>query len=146
SFVRYLLAAGFRVYLVDWGSPTAAEDHHRLSTYYAELLPPLLEAIRAHAGTRALSLHGWSFGGLFSYCYAAHSGDPDLRNLVLRAAPCDDPANGPPGRAYRSLSLGLARLERAAGFVVHPLPVSSLRVPGPLNALVFKLTNPAGSV
>ncbi|HBP91287.1 MAG TPA: alpha/beta hydrolase, partial [Alcanivorax sp.] len=70
SLVRYLRARGFELYLVDWGRPGRAENHHSLATYFAEKLPALLERVREHSGERRLSLHGWSFGGLFSLCYA----------------------------------------------------------------------------
>ncbi|HBP69888.1 MAG TPA: alpha/beta hydrolase, partial [Alcanivorax sp.] len=81
SLVRYLRARGFELYLVDWGRPGRAENHHSLATYFAEKLPALLERVREHSGERRLSLHGWSFGGLFSLCYAGLGQDPDLANL-----------------------------------------------------------------
>ncbi len=146
SLVRTLLARGFSVYLVDWGSPSRDQDHHRLSTYFAELLPRFLGVVRAHSGSRQLSLHGWSFGGLFSYCYVAHARDEDVRNLVLVGAPCDYHANGELGLLYQGLGLGLRRLERLTGRSVHDARPSWFRVPGFANALGFKLTNPIGSI
>lgn len=144
SLVRYLLARGFRLYLVDWGTPTARHNHHHLDTYFGALLPKALEAVRAHGGSRRLSLHGWSFGGLFSYCHAAR--DADIANLVLVGAPVDYHANGELGRQYQRLARQLRWLERRTGFRVHGTRRRYWRARGWQNALAFKLTNPVNSV
>ncbi|MDR3414581.1 MAG: hypothetical protein P4L83_00210 [Nevskia sp.] len=146
SLVRYLLARGFSLYLVDWGRPQARHDHWRLGTYITELLPDLLERVRAHAGVRPLSLHGWSFGGLFAYCYAAWSGDPDLVNLALVGAPCDYHNNGMLGRQYQLLGRVVRRLGRHTGLRPHALPPRLLRMPGWINSFAYKLTNPVASL
>lgn len=93
SPARYLRARGFELYLVDWGTPTRAQDELDLSSYFAGLLPKALEQVRAHSGKRRLSLHGWSFGGLFGLCHAAIAGD-DIANLVLIGTPVDYHDNG----------------------------------------------------
>lgn len=146
SLVRYLRARGFEVYLVDWGRPDARHDHWRLKSYIAEQLPALLERVRAHSGQRQLSLHGWSFGGLFSLCHAALSADPDIVNLALIGAPCDYHANGQLGRQYQRLSRQLRTLQRLTRFRVHRTPQRLWRSPGWANSLAFKLTNPVGSL
>ena len=101
SLVRYLRARGFEVYLVDWGRPRRRHDHHGIATYFAEYLPRVLAKVRAHSGSTRLSLHGWSFGGLFCLCYAALGTDPDIANLVLIASPFDYFKNGNLGQVYR---------------------------------------------
>jgi len=100
SLVKYLRARGFELYLIDWGRPDARHNHYTLSTYFADWMPRLLAQVRQHSGSQKLSLHGWSFGGLFSYAYTA-LGDPDIANLVLLGAPCDYHANGALGKQYR---------------------------------------------
>jgi len=71
SLVRYLRARGFELYMVDWGRPGRHHNHLSLSSYFADYLPKLLVQVRQHSGQQKLSLHGWSFGGLFSLCYTA---------------------------------------------------------------------------
>jgi polyhydroxyalkanoate synthase len=66
SLVRYLRARGFELYMVDWGRPGRHHNHLSLSSYFADYLPKLLVQVRQHSGQQKLSLHGWSFGGLFS--------------------------------------------------------------------------------
>lgn len=146
SFVKLMLAKGFDVYMVDWGKPTTDQNHYHLSTYFADVLPRMLAEVRQHSSAQKLSLHGWSFGGLFSYCYAAYTQDPDIENIVLVGAPCDYHANGEIGKYYQKLAKHIKRAERAVGFRVHNTKRRYWRSPGWRNALGFKLTNPVGSV
>ena len=146
SLVRYLRARGIEVYLVDWGRPDSRHDHYRLSTYFDELLPEKLEHIREHAGTRRLYLHGWSFGGLFSLCYAALHEDPDLAGLVLVGAPCDYHHEGALGQQYRRISARLRRLRRWTGLRVRRMPRRLFHSPGWANSLGFKLLTPVSSL
>ena len=146
SLVRYLLARGFQLYLVDWGRPLARHDQWRLETYIAELLPQMLEHVRAHAGVRPLSLHGWSFGGLFAYAYTALSRDPDIRNLALIGAPCDYHDNGVIGRQYRRVGRLVQRLGRSRRLRPHASPPRYWRAPGWANSVLYKLTSPVASL
>jgi polyhydroxyalkanoate synthase subunit PhaC len=145
SLVRYLRARGFELYLIDWGRPGRRHDNLHLSDYYAGLMPGLLEKVREHSGKQKLSLHGWSFGGLFSLCYSA-LGDPDIENLTLIGAPLDYHRNGALGRQYQFLSRQARSLEKRTGIRVHRTSKRWWRSPGWMNSLMFKLTNPVGSV
>lgn len=145
SLVRYLRARGFELYLIDWGRPGRRHDSLHLADYYAGMMPGLLEKVRQHSGKRKLSLHGWSFGGLFSLCYTA-LGDPDIENLALIGAPLDYHRNGALGRQYQFLSRQARRLEKRTGLRVHRTSKGWWRSPGWMNSLMFKLTNPVGSM
>lgn len=145
SLVRYLRARGFELYMVDWGEPTRAHDRLDLADYFARLLPEVLERVRLHSGQRRLSLHGWSFGGLFSLCHTALAGD-DIANLVLVGVPVDYHDNGVLGARYRALSRSARALRRVTGLTAHRLPAALLRSPGRINSLLFKLTSPTAAV
>ncbi|EDY86606.1 polyhydroxyalkanoate synthase [gamma proteobacterium HTCC5015] len=145
SFVRFLRARGFEVYLVDWGKPTRRHNHWSLYHYFGDRLPRFIEQARAHSGSKKLSLHGWSFGGLFSYCYTALFQDTDIENLVMIGAPCDYHANGDLGKQYQKIAKQLHRLEDRTGWTVHRSHPRWWRIPGVGNAVGFKLTNPVGS-
>ena len=145
SLVKYLTARGFDVYLVDWGRPEARHDGLHLADFFAGILPRALAAVRAHSGSQRLSLHGWSFGGLFAMSYAA-LGDPDIVNLVLVGAPCDYHAAGELGPHARRAAKQLSRLSERTGLGVHRLPPRLMRSPGWANSLMFKLTNPVGTL
>lgn len=146
SLVRYLRARGFELYLVDWGRPDKNHNHLTLSSYFADYLPKLLVQVRQHSGQQRLSLHGWSFGGLFSLCYAALDQDPDLANLVLVGSPADYHQNGALGAQYQRLSKRANWVRQTTGLKIHDVPARFLRSPGWMNSLAFKLTNPIGSL
>ncbi|UZE95299.1 alpha/beta fold hydrolase [Alkalimarinus alittae] len=145
SLVKYLRAKGFELYLIDWGRPGWDHNHYTISSYFAELMPDVLAKVRGHSGSKKLSLHGWSFGGLFSACYTS-LGDPDIVNLALVGAPGDYHANGELGKQYRGISRKLNWLDKKAGWRVHNTPRRWWRSPGWVNSLAFKLTNPIGSL
>jgi poly(3-hydroxyalkanoate) synthetase len=144
SLVKYLQARGFKLYLVDWGCPKAKHNHFSISTYFADLLPQLLTKVREHSGSQKLSLHGWSFGGLFSYSTACL--DKDIVNLALIGAPCDYHKNGALGKQYQRIAKQLRWAEDRLGWRVHNTRKRWWRSPGWANALAFKLTNPVGSL
>ena len=146
SLVRYLRARGFELYMVDWGRPGKYHNHLNLSSYFADYLPKLLVQVRRHSGKQQLSLHGWSFGGLFSLCYSALGQDPDIKNLVLVGAPTDYHRNGALGAQYRRFSRRAKWIRRSTGLRIHDVPAGLLRSPGWMNSLAFKLTNPVGSL
>ena len=146
SLVRYLRARGFELYMVDWGRPGRHHNHLSLSSYFADYMPKLLVQVRQHSGEQKLSLHGWSFGGLFSLCYAALGNDPDINNLVLIGAPTDYHRNGALGGQYRALSRRAKWIRKRTGLRIHDVPADLLRSPGWVNSLAFKLTNPIGSL
>jgi polyhydroxyalkanoate synthase len=144
SLVKYLRARGFDVYLVDWGRPDGKHDHWHLADCFAGFLPRALAAVRAHSGSQQLSLHGWSFGGLFSLSYAA-LGDPDIVNIALIGAPCDYHASGELGKQYQRLSTQMRLLQKATGFSIHRVNPRLLRSPGWANSLAFKAINPVAT-
>lgn len=146
SFVRYMLAQGFPVYLVNWGSPERRHDSLTLANYFADRLPVFLDQVRSHSQQQDLSLHGWSFGGLFSYAYTALSRDAHIRNLVLVGAPCDYHANGMLGKHYRRLARSIRWVNKRTSFRIHKTRPGIWRASGIGNAVAFKLTSPVGSL
>ncbi len=146
SLVRFLRAKGFELYLIDWGKPGRRHNHHRFSTYFADYMPRLLNKVREHSGSQDLSLHGWSFGALFSLCYTALHQDKHIRNLVLLGAPGDYHANGVLGEQYQRISKALSWVHKKTGWRVYQSPSALWRSPGWANSLAFKLTSPVNSV
>ena len=89
SLVKYLVARGFKVYLVDWGRPTKTHGHLGLRDYACDMLGEALGHVRRHSGSAELSLMGWCMGGLFCLLYQGVSRDPKVRNMVTVASPID---------------------------------------------------------
>lgn len=146
SFVRYLLARGFDVYLIDWGKPRRRHTHFTMHTYVAELMPRFLAEVRERSGQDELSLHGWSMGGMFVLFYCALTGDPHIRNAVVLGSPIDSHANGVIGVAYQQMHKLAETIRQRTGFRLHNLRPHWLHTPGWANTLGFKLTTPVASL
>lgn len=146
SLIKYMLARGFDVYLVDWGIPSFKHTHYNLKTYVTELLPEFLGKVREHSGKQELSLHGWSIGGIITLCYAGLMKDENIRNLVILGAPVNAHASGQLGKFYQKLSAAAGWVREHTGFRIHNVHPKLLHAPGWMNTLSFKMTNPVGSV
>ena len=63
SVVERFLEAGFEVYLIDWGVPTALDYHSGLDTYVSLYMRAAIKATLKHSGTKELHLFGYCMGG-----------------------------------------------------------------------------------
>lgn len=146
SLVKYFLAKGFPVYLVDWGEPKREHTHLGIKDYVEDMLPDAIQHIRKHSGQQQLSLMGWCMGGMFSLMYTALSHDSNIKNIITIASPIDSRQGGVGGGMIAAL-LGPAKLVRKyTRFRLNNLDPKYFRIPGKVNSIVFKLTNPVGSV
>ncbi|MEA2211393.1 MAG: poly[(R)-3-hydroxyalkanoate] polymerase subunit PhaC [Solirubrobacteraceae bacterium] len=92
SFVEFLLADGFDVFLVDWGVPDEEDADMGLADYVCdELHWAVRETLRA-AGEEELTLLGWCIGGTLCAMYCALHPVGAARNAVLLTTPID-PSN-----------------------------------------------------
>lgn len=146
SLVKYFLARGFDVYLIDWGRPTRRYSHYNFETYIGHLMPIFLHQVREHSGVEELSLHGWSMGGHFSLCYAALDEDKNIRNMVILGSHVDSHASGSLGRICGELNKVASVARRLTKFRIEHMHPQLFHSKGWMNALSFKLTNPMGSV
>lgn len=146
SLVKYFLARGFDVYLIDWGVPRFRHTHYTFETYAAHLMPEFIQAVRTHSGQQDLSLHGWSLGGVLALCYTALTHDAHIRNLVILGAPINTHASGAIGRFYQAVKRQAEKVESRTGWRIHDVPAAFLHTPGWMNVVGFKMTNPVGSV
>ncbi|WP_020409004.1 alpha/beta fold hydrolase [Hahella ganghwensis] len=146
SVVRFFLAQGFDVYLVDWGEVTEDHSHLSLETYVMEWMPAALQQVRRHSGEQEVSFFAYCMGGLLTLMYAAASEDKHIRNLVTVASPIDMHQSGLAGRVLSLVYRPANIASRLLNFSLLDLPARYLHIPGWLNSLAFKLTNPMGSV
>jgi poly[(R)-3-hydroxyalkanoate] polymerase subunit PhaC len=146
SVVRFFLAKGFDVYLIDWGEVT--EDHSDLSleTYVLEWMPKALSQVRQLSGEQDVSIFSYCMGGLLSLMYAAVSNDPHVRNMITVASPIDMHQSGVAGRVLSTIYRPAQVLSQLLNFSLLDLPARYFHVPGWVNSLAFKLTNPIGNV
>ncbi|MDX1667782.1 MAG: alpha/beta fold hydrolase [Limnobacter sp.] len=141
SFIKYLLAQGFEVYLIDWGSPTRKHASYTLETYIKEFLPECLTKIREHANVTHLTLHGWSMGGGMALAHAAASGCEGIQNIVTLGTPIDGHANGAAGRNYERFSKILKTLR----VNLRKFPGKVFYTPAWANVIGFKILDPVSA-
>ena len=146
SVVRFFLAHGFDVYLIDWGDVTEDHSHLSLETYVTEWMPAALEHVRLHSGEQEVSFFAYCMGGLLTLMYAAASEDQHIRNLITVASPVDMHQGGLAGRVLSLVYRPAHIVSRLLNFSLMDLPARYLHIPGWLNSLAFKLTNPMGAV
>ncbi len=142
SFIKYLLAKGFDVYLIDWGKPGLKHASQTLATYANELVPSCVEAAHKHSGAKEISLHGWSMGGGLAAIHAATAGKAYVRNLIMLGTPIDAHANGAMGTYFKQLG----RAMRTMRLNLRKLPAQLAYAPGWVNVLGFKLMDPVSSI
>ena len=89
SFVEFLIANGFDVYLLDWGSPGLEDKDLKFDDYTLEYMPRAIRKLKALSGVEEISVLGWCIGAILTTIYAALRPDDGLRNLILLTAPLD---------------------------------------------------------
>src|ERR1700680_2659261 len=89
SFVEYMVAKGFDVYLLDWGSPGPEDKEMRFDDYVLDYLPRAIRKVKAVSGSDEFSMLGWCIGAILTTIYAALRPDDGLKNLLLLTAPLD---------------------------------------------------------
>lgn len=146
SVVRYLLARGFDVYLIDWGEVTADHSNLSLETYVLDWMPAALDAVRRDSGQQALSIFAYCMGGLLSLMYAAATQDRHIRNMVTVASPVDMHQMGIAGGVLSAIYRPAQVVSQALNISLLDMPARYFHIPGWMNSLAFKLTNPVGSL
>src|SRR5690554_721456 len=146
SLVRFLLAQGFDGYLVDWDEVTVKHSNISLETYVREWMPAALSVIRRHSGEQELSLCSYCMGVLLTLMYAAVSRDEHSRNMVTVARPVDMHQSGVAGQILTRVYRPVLLVGRLLNFSLMDLPSRYLHIPGRVNSLLFKMTNPVGSL
>jgi polyhydroxyalkanoate synthase len=95
SFIEHLLAAGFDVYLLDWGEPDERDARNRLEDYADDYIPAAVARVLDIAETDQLNLVGYCFGGNLALLHAAHHPETPVRSLTVLATPVDFRHMGP---------------------------------------------------
>lgn len=147
SLVRYFLARGFEVYLIDWGKPGPNESQLSLETYTLNWFPKAVAKVQEHSGQTEVSLLGYCMGGLLSMMYTAAKGSDVVRNLITIASPVDlhKMTNGV-GKISKLLSGPTGLIRRVAGPQLAKLDSSVFHVDGKILSILFKASSPMGTI
>lgn len=147
SLARYMVEAGFRVYLIDWGTPERQHAHLGLHDYCYTMMSEALAQVRAHSGSQDVSLYGWCMGGLMCLLHAGMAADPHIRNIVTVASPIDlRDGKNVLSVAANALNVSARFVRKYSEFRLERLNPSLLGLPGWLVSLGFKLTAPVASI
>jgi polyhydroxyalkanoate synthase len=147
SLVRYMAASGFKTYLIDWGKPKKEHAHLNLRDYSCTMMSAALAKVRRHSGSEDLSVMGWCMGGLLCLLYQGQSRDPHLRNIVTVASPIDlHSGGGVMAGIAQAVNAPAKLVSNYTNFRINALDPARLGLPPWLTTLVFKMTDPVGSV
>ncbi|TJY61102.1 alpha/beta fold hydrolase [Sinimarinibacterium sp. CAU 1509] len=146
SLVRYMAARGYHTYLIDWGKPQKRHAHLSMADYASEMMSTALAEVRAHSGSKTVSLMGWCMGGLLCLIHLGLHGDAGVRNLITVASPIDLRGGGIVARAASVLNTPARLIRKFTSWRLHHLDPARLHAPAWLTTLGFKLTDPVGSI
>lgn len=146
SMIRYFLAKGHSVYMIDWGEPGREHTHLRIKDYAVDMMSDALGHVRNHAGQKQLSLMGWCMGGMFSLMHTALTHDTNIKNIITIASPIDSRQGGVGGGIISALRGPAHLVRKYTRFRLNKIDPKYLRIPGRVNSIAFKLTNPMGSL
>ena len=89
SFIEFMVAQGFDMYLIDWGSPGPEDVDTTLDDYVTVYLRRAVRKLLRVAEAESFTLLGYCIGATLATTYAALYPDAPIRNLVLLTAPLD---------------------------------------------------------
>lgn len=89
SFVQYMLAQGFDVFMIDWGVPRPEDKNLRFEDYVQDLMPACFEQVQKATGEEDFTILGYCMGGLFALMYGGLYPQAPIKNIVCAATPVD---------------------------------------------------------
>ena len=105
SFAGHIAAAGFDVYIADFGEPTSEDRFSDLAYYVDGLIRRCMRTVSALSGQPGVNVVGYCLGGTLSLLYAALY-PASVARLVLLTTTVDGDVEG--GIAWTAHRMGLA--------------------------------------
>lgn len=146
SMVRYLMARGYDVYLIDWGQPSQADRNLDLDTYVNRWLPQAVAAVQARADSDQVNLVGYCMGGLLCLMYLGAHPQAPVRALATIASPVNFHKSGPFGALFSLAAIPAMQAHDWFQLRLKPLDSKLFHIPANLLSFGFKMTNPPGVV
>ena len=136
SFASKLLAAGFDLYVLDWGVADEAEAQNTIANYTHDMLPRAVDAVLEASGQGELDILGYCMGGCLTLGAIGCGVDLPLRSLALMAVPTDFTKMGSLFEPMRQGQVVLDDMLDETGNVPASLIRASFRVRKPTSELV----------
>lgn len=146
SLVKYLAAAGFKTYLIDWGKPSKEHAHLNMKDYSFHMFNKALASVREHSGSQKVSLMGWCMGGLLSLLHQGQAKDPNIINIVTIASPIDISGGGVMAGVAQALNAPAKLVRNYTQFRINTLNPALLGMSPLMTTLAFKMTDPISSI
>lgn len=150
SLVRYMVASGYSVYLIDWGEPLKRHAHLGLYDYSNTMMSVALEKIRKHSGSQDVSLMGWCMGGLLCLLYQGFTRDNRIRNTITIASPIDLSVGKGVLSSVAKMTKALDKPARLASRLTQiqlkDVKPTRFSLPNWMTTMVFRLTDPVSRV
>jgi len=141
SMVGALCARGFDTYMLDYGIPQDEDRTLRVDDYVTNFIPNAVRVVLEKTGAPAVSLVGWSMGGIMSYTYLAlQAQGSNVRNLVTIGAPLNFSAMYPFNLLARLSELpGTMRILDALGNIPPVLTRNGFKLLAPWKQLTRRV-------
>ena len=134
SFIEFLLRQGFDMWMIDWGTPTDADQRLVLEDYVQKMLPTVIRRIAGDSPNGRASIVGYCMGGLFVVLYAALHPRAPLDAVGCLATPAD----------YHKMGL-FSVFSAERNFDVDALVDRVGNIPGEMIEQSFRLLRPVTS-
>lgn len=138
SFVEGMQAAGYDVFLLDWGVADERDANNSATTYVDDYMPAAVQAVRAASG-RIPVVIGHCFGGVISVLWAASTEEPPPA-LICMGVPTNWLEMGPLAQMTRQGRLDPEDLLDRTGNVPPKTLLRSFQMLRPLGDLVGYVT------
>jgi polyhydroxyalkanoate synthase len=146
SLVRYMVARGYRTYLISWGTPQRRHAKLGMKDYADRMMGEALDAVRQHSGERQVSLMGWCMGGLIALLHAGLQPFGRIRNIVTVASPIDMRGGGLVAGVAQIVNKPAKLIRKYTDLRLNMLRPEMFHTPGLVTTIAFKLTDPIASV
>lgn len=135
SFIQYMLAQGFDVFMIDWGIPRPEDKHLRFEDYVQDLMPECFAHVQQATGEDEFTILGYCMGGMLALMYAATNPDAPLKNLVTAATPVDMNGMGLFSKWSNSKYFDVDRLVDTVGNIPPEMMLRSFELMRPMDRL-----------
>ncbi|NKB50794.1 MAG: alpha/beta fold hydrolase [Rhizobiaceae bacterium] len=143
SLVRNLLADGIEVYVVDWGTPTRADQYLSMDDYIDLYLGSCVEELVALNGGKPVTIFGICEGGTFAAALAASR--PELfAGLALAITPID--FRGEPDKFWQGEGFLNSWIQNLSQDDVDLIIDTYGMLPGALTGAIFSSLTPMASL